>query len=912
MRKNKLFLLLALLLTAATGATAQPWTSGDCTVTISEGVMTVSGTGAMADYKDYNQTPWYGNYIETIVIESGVTGIGKYAFASFSNLESVSIPASVTSIGFGAFEDGGSDAEALTVSFAEGSTPLTIGQEAFHYANLKSIDIPNRVTSIGNGAFASCSKLESVSIPASVTSIGNFAFQSCGSYAEALTVSFAEGSTLESIGESTFLEAKLTSINIPNSVTSIGTFAFSGCSNLESVSIPASVTSIGYNAFSSCSKLESVSIPASVTSISEGAFRYCGMLAKVYIYAPSLTTYGANAFTSNATGRKIYVLSDAVDTYKAGWSAYAADIEAMPATTKYTVTLAEGTKDAGNWSIEPKEGLSEGDQVTLQYTGRLKVKGVKATSDAGAPAEEPVTLATPLTMEAQTDGTIEVKISDGSGNSSTLSTGMKYAVNGGEKTTITTTTTINVTKGDKVKFYGNGTSTTDYGNNQFVMLKGTAKTKVYGNIMSLLDETGYETATTLSSEKVFNGLFQANTNLTDASGLLLPAMTLTSGCYNAMFGGCTSLTAAPALPATTLAPTCYYSMFGGCTSLTAAPELPATTLANACYNQMFRSCTSLTTAPVLPATTLANACYYMMFHTCSSLNSVTCLATDISAPSCTNNWLYKVSATGTITTPSATNWTPNSSSGIPSGWTREAATSDEQSAKPAATVTTAPTGAAIVGRLNTTSTALVSGGAAEGGTMMYKVTTENTKPASTDGFSEAVPTAQSITASGKVYVWYYVKGDDTHSDSEIAATAIEVPVADVVWDATNVFNSSHKFDKTDKWDPDPLTYEGITISVSGEEVSTFTAYDHMTQTGLLLCYGDEGDSFTFTAPQGKMFCKIEIIVNEGIFFEDYGDWTSDETGKKFVWSGTAANAVTLGTVYTCATNLNSIGFYLSK
>ena len=347
--------------------------------------------------------------------------------------------------------------------------------------------------------------------------------------------------------------------------------------------------------------------------------------------------------------------------------------------------MKDGVKDADKWTVKVGEGQAQAlpigglkgdgsETVTLQYNGRLKVKGVKATSDAGAPAEEPVSLATPLTMEAQTDGTIEVKISDGSGNSSTLSTGMKYAVNGGEKTTITTTTTINVTKGDKVKFYGNGTSTTAYGNNPFVFLKGTAKTKVYGNIMSLLDETGYETATTLSSEKVFNGLFQANTNLTDASGLLLPAMTLTIGCYNAMFAGCTSLTAAPALPATTLAQTCYYSMFGGCSSLTVAPELPATTLANACYNQMFRSCTSLTTAPVLPATTLANACYYMMFHTCSSLNSVTCLATDISASSCTKNWLYgagsNVAGTKTFNAVSTANWPTDDVEGIPEGWTR--------------------------------------------------------------------------------------------------------------------------------------------------------------------------------------------------------------------------------------------------
>ncbi len=110
------------------------------------------------------------------------------------------------------------------------------------------------------------------------------------------------------------------------------------------------------------------------------------------------------------------------------------------------------------------------------------------------------------------------------------------------------------------------------------------------------------------------------------------------------------------------------------------------------------------------------------------------------------------------------------------------ATSDEkQAAKTPATVTTAPTGAAIVGVGKTT--ALVSGGAADGGTLWYAVTTTNTKPASTDGFSATVPTAETITASGKVYVWYYVKGDDTHSDSEIAG-----PVSVTVTPALSLTN----------------------------------------------------------------------------------------------------------------------------
>ena len=278
MIKKRLLSVLVLLAAVVTGAVAQdPWTSGDCTVTLSGDVLTVSGTGAMADYADSYALPWYGADIKTIVIESGVTSIGNSAFAKCYNLESVSIPASVTSIGNYAFENCGHDVEALTVSFAEGSTPLTIGDNAFSEANLKFIDIPNRVTSIGIYAFSDCSKLESVSIPANVTSIG------------------------------------------------------------------------------------------------EGAFYSCYMLAKVNIYATSLTTYGDYAFDGNAAGRKIYVLPDAVDTYKAGWSAYAADIEAM---TVYATSVKEGTEDAENWSATPSQA-AEGQTVTINYSGTKKVKSIK-------------------------------------------------------------------------------------------------------------------------------------------------------------------------------------------------------------------------------------------------------------------------------------------------------------------------------------------------------------------------------------------------------------------------------------------------------------------------------------------------------------------------------------------------------
>ena len=110
-----------------------------------------------------------------------------------------------------------------------------------------------------------------------------------------------------------------------------------------------------------------------------------------------------------------------------------------------------------------------------------------------------------------------------------------------------------------------------------------------------------------------------------------------------------------------------------------------------------------------------------------------------------------------------------------------------------AEVTTAPT--ATTGTIAAGSTtALVTAGVADGGTMMYEVTATNAKPTTTDGFSATVPTA-ATRAAGTYYVWYYAKADATHVDSEIAATAIEVTVTEVYaaneynegsWDGTKV------------------------------------------------------------------------------------------------------------------------------
>ena len=98
--------------------------------------------------------------------------------------------------------------------------------------------------------------------------------------------------------------------------------------------------------------------------------------------------------------------------------------------------------------------------------------------------------------------------------------------------------------------------------------------------------------------------------------------------------------------------------------------LKATILADSCYKHMFYGCTGLTQAPELPATTLANSCCSYMFYGCSNLNYIKCLATYISDTDCTTDWVSGVASTGTFVKEAGVNWTTGTS-GIPSGWTVE-------------------------------------------------------------------------------------------------------------------------------------------------------------------------------------------------------------------------------------------------
>lgn len=281
MRKLFIAITTAMSLLSASAEVTYEYDESTKTLTFSgEGEMNVYSTDIFGD--TYIKPEWSDlkDEVEHVIINEGVTDIGKHAFLSFSKLQDVKIASTVEIIDVAAFEE---------------------------CKALAEITLPKGLKEFGEEAFFGCSSLTSISIPEKVTYLPDYIFQSCSS---------------------------LKNIDLGN-VRKFGKQVFQYC-GFEKFVIPDGVKTLSENMFFSCRNMKTIDIPACVDTIESGAFYYCQLDTINFLGETFPVLTGYNNFTINKEEGDVVIsincnayTQEAVETIKSHGGSY--DTKIIPA-----------------------------------------------------------------------------------------------------------------------------------------------------------------------------------------------------------------------------------------------------------------------------------------------------------------------------------------------------------------------------------------------------------------------------------------------------------------------------------------------------------------------------------------------------------------------------------------------------
>lgn len=333
--------------------------------------LTIYGTGAMYDYPTGDGDSWWTDWnlpwkycydmIRRVVVEEGVTYLGVESLSKLRNATALSLPSSLISIGRAALCGFGG------TEIVVPDKVTSIGDFAFNDCdNLQTITLPAGLQSIGF-CFIECDTLETINFKGTMeqwlvcgggqstfpttTSVvcqgggtlyrsgtcgdnltwdldnnGNLIILGTGDMYDlayddesgSYTLPWVEyrsmirrveiGSGVTRIGAWAFEDTNITSLTIPGSVTAIGDYGVNSNRYLAELTLQPGLKSIGKEAFSYSKRLTTVTIPNGVTTIGEEAFAHCwtqlpksdSFTGLTTVTIPgSVTSIGKNAFTDN-------------------------------------------------------------------------------------------------------------------------------------------------------------------------------------------------------------------------------------------------------------------------------------------------------------------------------------------------------------------------------------------------------------------------------------------------------------------------------------------------------------------------------------------------------------------------------------------------------------------------------------
>ena len=313
MKKLLLTSFLAILMVSTTYSAPIRIGTSDTYWEVTGTTLHITGTGDMPDFTYSTPAPWYSARIniEFLTIDDAITRIGNYEFYDFSKITTLTLPASLVSIGSSAFD---------------GCSGLT-----------GNIHFPAGFTSLNNiGAFELCSGITSFTVDT-----GNSVYS-------------AEDGVLFNKTKTILYrcpEGKSGSYTPPATLTNVGTMAFIYCQKLTSVTLQEGVMSIVNNAFNSCRGLETVYLPASLTTIGSSVFSDCTALSEINVLNPVPADIQPNVFEGvNKINCTLNVPEEAVFAYRAApvWQDFFLEAGNTYMINVSVNNLAAGTVTGGN------------------------------------------------------------------------------------------------------------------------------------------------------------------------------------------------------------------------------------------------------------------------------------------------------------------------------------------------------------------------------------------------------------------------------------------------------------------------------------------------------------------------------------------------------------------------------------
>lgn len=309
-------------------------------VTIGANVTEI-GNAAFKDCTALTEVVWKkpAASAEGVTAEEQALTLGDNVFSGCYGFTAFVLPARVTSIGDGAFQN---CKYMTTFTFEDGTGALTIGAKAFSGCNaLTALALREGVVSVGDGAFANCAELVSVSLPASVERLGTWAevqeegsetkkytfvsmdlFKTTGVSPKLERVDVNENNThyysengmlfgkYEKEGDETTAKevpvrlyfcpfAKTGDVKLPNTLIEIYKEAFAYNTGVTSVSFNGELAGesfdIGENALYNAKALTTFELPVGLKTIKTGLFKGCSGL-KTIVVPNTVSSIAAGAF----------------------------------------------------------------------------------------------------------------------------------------------------------------------------------------------------------------------------------------------------------------------------------------------------------------------------------------------------------------------------------------------------------------------------------------------------------------------------------------------------------------------------------------------------------------------------------------------------------------------------------------